>query len=107
MKKILYGPDPDLLKKLMFAAGDAYDDATPYFEAYVKTQNSMFTKENLEYIKMFASTTTDTGFKLIFNNQSRFDDVEGSGKANEFLQSGLHPGNISSIKKTLYCLSLK
>ena len=43
--------DPELLKKLMTAAGEAYDDATPYFEAYVKTQNSMFTKENIEYIK--------------------------------------------------------
>ena len=77
--------DPELLKKLMTAAGKAYDDATPYFEAYAKTQNSMFTKENIEYIKMFASTTTDTGFQMILNNQNRFDDAEGAGKANEFL----------------------
>lgn len=79
--------DESLSKKLMIAAAEAYDDANPYFEAYVKTQKSMFTKENIEYLKSYSEKTTDTAFKIILNNQNRYDEIEGNGKANELIVS--------------------
>ena len=79
--------DVSLLKKLMTAAAEAYDDANPYFEAYVKTQKSMFTNENMGYLKSFSEKTTDTAFKIILNNQTRYDEIEGNGKANELIVS--------------------
>jgi thioredoxin-related protein len=79
--------DASLSKKLMTAAAEAYDDANPYFEAYVKTQKSMFTKENMGYLNSFSEKTTDTAFKIILNNQNKYDEIEGNGKANELIVS--------------------
>ncbi len=65
--------DADFLRRLMLAANSAYESYTPYFNAYVRTQVSMFTHDNIGYLSDFCTTTKDTAFKIILANQELYD----------------------------------
>lgn len=77
--------DSSFLKKLMLSASEANENASAYFEAYVKTQPTMFTKENVSYLDMFTEDVNSAAFKIILNNQKEYDKIQGSGKANDLI----------------------
>ncbi len=77
--------DSSFLKKLMIAASEANENATTYFDAYVKTQPTMFTKENVTFLTMFTEDMNSAAFKMIVNNQKEYDKLEGEGKANDLI----------------------
>jgi len=58
-----------------------------YFKAYISTQASMFTLNNLELLIQFTKSTKDSGFNLIYNNEAAFDKIAGMGEANKLLVS--------------------
>jgi thioredoxin-related protein len=91
--------DSNYLKKMLFAAKLAYDDTKEYFKAYISTQASMFTLNNVELLKEFTKSTKDSGFNVIFNNEAAFDKIAGKGEANKLLVSLIYNfGNLKSEK---------
>jgi hypothetical protein len=91
--------DSNYLKKMLYAAKLADDDTKEYFKAYISTQASMFTLNNVELLKEFTKSTKDSGFNLIFNNEAAFDKIAGMGEANKLLVSLIYNwGNLKSEK---------
>ncbi len=77
--------DSSFLRRLTLNAYTIYDDYTQYFNAYIATQPTMFTKGNVDLMNRITRSTRDTGFKLIVNHQEEYDKVLGKGKANSFI----------------------
>lgn len=79
--------DPALLRSLSFAAREAYDlkNAAKVSDEYLKSQTDLFTKDNLEFLNQFTSTSKDQGFALFLNNMDKVNMVLGEGKAEKKL----------------------
>ena len=77
--------DSSFLRRLTINAFSIYDDYTTYFNAYIATQPTMFTKGNVVLINQITRNISDTGFKLVLSHQKEYDEVSGMGKANSFI----------------------
>ncbi len=77
--------DSAFLRRLTISAWSLNEDYSEYAKAYIATQNSMFTKANVDFINKITRSTIDTGFKLVLNNQGKYDEMIGNGKANSFI----------------------
>lgn len=75
--------DPDFLKKLSYAARNAYDNDNmlKYSAVFLKTQSDLLTPENISYLIDFTQSTKDTGFALMLKHPEKFDAVKEPGFA--------------------------
>ncbi|MBE7173208.1 MAG: thioredoxin fold domain-containing protein [Williamsia sp.] len=78
---------PEFLRKMAVAALDMYDreNSSKIGKEYLATQKDLFTKENLDFVDKFTSSSKDPGFALIMNNDKKYDEVKGSGSASKKL----------------------
>ncbi len=76
------------LYKMSMAAGEAYDIefAKKVANEYLATQKDLYTKENLELVKQFTSTSKDPGFDLLLKNSEKVDAVLGKGESGKIVQ---------------------
>lgn len=77
--------DTALVRTLLNGAAASYEDPSAYFDAYVATQPSMFTKDNVALLNQFTTKTKSSSFELIRKNVAAYDKIEGAGKANKLL----------------------
>jgi thiol-disulfide isomerase/thioredoxin len=76
------------LYKMSMAASDAYDMvfAKKVSTEYLATQNDLYSKENLEMVKKFTSSSKDQGFDLLLNNAEKVDAILGKGESGKIVQ---------------------
>lgn len=77
--------DPDFLRKMAYAAQEAFDmeNSKAMAKIYLAGQKNLFTKDNLEFIDKFTESSKDEGFKFIMNNAKKFDEARGAGASNK------------------------
>lgn len=75
--------DPAFLKKLAVMAQSAYEmaKANELASAYISTMSDPYTKDNLEFIGKFTSSSKDKGFAMMLENPDKVDAVIGQGKS--------------------------
>ena len=80
--------DQDFLRKLALASADAYDmeNASKISKEYLATQQDLYTKDNLEFIKKFTNTSADKGFEVMIKNPAKVDAILGKGTAASIVQ---------------------
>ncbi|SEM62697.1 Thioredoxin-related protein [bacterium A37T11] len=90
--------DPVFLKSMAVAAEDAYDqvNANKMADAYLATQSNLYTKDNLEFLSKFTTSSQSKGFQIMLNEPEKVDAVLGKGKAaevvsNVILQEEVYP----------------
>jgi thioredoxin-related protein len=90
--------DPAFLLTLANAAQDAYDmkQANTIAAAYLATQNDLYTKDNLEFIKNFTNSSKDKGFDVFLNHADKADAILGAGTSdgivsNIILREDIYP----------------
>lgn len=78
---------PAELRELSMAAAGAYDqeNSDKISAAYLNTQTDLFTKDNLEFLGMFAKSSKSKGFQMMLKEPAKVDAALGKGKANEIL----------------------
>jgi thioredoxin-related protein len=76
------------LYKMSMSASDAYDMqfAKKVSDEYLATQKNLYTKENLEMLKQFTSSSKDRGFDLFLNNAEKADAILGKGQSGKVVQ---------------------
>ncbi len=81
--------DPDFLKKMSLAAMEAYDMEVlkQASGAFINSSQNLLTKENIDFIARATTGINDPGFKLMLNNQAKFDELAGKGFTNQRLVS--------------------
>lgn len=89
--------DPQLLKKLALGAQIAKDEknTTKFVEAYMKTQDNLLSKDNIEFVSRFVSKSDCKAFRLMENNREVVDSVLGKGRSNEILGAIIMQENIN------------
>lgn len=77
------------LYKMAESASDAYDMkfAKEVADEYLSKQKDLYTKQNLELLKNFTSTSKDQGFKVIMDNPAKVDAALGKGEANKVVKN--------------------
>jgi thioredoxin-related protein len=77
--------EPEFLRKVatMAKAGFDYKNAEKISNEYLATQTNLFTKENLAFVEMFTSKSTDKGFALLTENPEKVNDILGKGRAEQ------------------------
>lgn len=80
---------PDFLLALINAAQQANDsEFTPVvMNAYLTTQKDLLTAENLKFISIATSKTTDPGYSILRNHGEKVDSVAGKGKSAEIIKT--------------------
>ncbi len=70
--------DPEFLYKMAYAAMGAYDQENlkKYTTGYLATQQDLLTEKNLKFISDFTQSSSDPGFKILLNNQEKFDEAK-------------------------------
>lgn len=73
--------DPEFLRNLSVAARAAYDreNVKKFVDAYLATQNNLFTPENIKFLSDFTQSTKDPGFKMMLESPEKFDAIKGAG----------------------------
>ncbi len=77
--------DPDFLRKVALAASASYDanNSSKISNEYLSTQKDLLTKENIDFIDQFTTSSKDLGFTVIINHPQEYDAVKGIGKAHK------------------------
>lgn len=80
--------DSAFLHRMADAAMDAYDleNAQVVANEYLATQQNLFTKNNLEFIRYFTQSSSDMGFALLLNNSQKVDAILGEDVAEDIVQ---------------------
>ena len=80
--------DNEFLRKLALVSADAYDleNAAKLSNEYLATQQDLYTKDNLEFIKKFTRSSSDKGFDIMIKNPGRVDEILGKGSAASVVQ---------------------
>lgn len=80
---------PAFLKKLAVMAQSAYEMAlaNELASAYIGTMSDPYTKENLEFIGKFTSSSKDKGFAMMLENPEKVDAAIGKGKSKAMVTS--------------------
>jgi thioredoxin-related protein len=80
--------DEAFLYKVTLAAAGAYDMkfANKVSGEYLATQTNLYTKENLEVVKMFTYSSKDEGFAILLNNAEKADAILGKGQSGKVVQ---------------------
>ena len=75
--------DPAFLMQLALAAGSANESKIlqKVAEEYLAKVQDLFTAENIKFIGKTTNSTSDKGFKLMLNNQDKFDKINGAGSS--------------------------
>ena len=78
-----------LLENLIIGASDAADreNAPRFMQAYLDTQESALTTENIRFIAKHTTASSDPGFAILLDNMAVADDVLGTGKTAEKLSA--------------------
>ena len=81
------GKVPEFLKKLAYAADDAYDqqNAKLIGKDYLATQNDFLTDANLQFIFRFTQSSQDAGFSVLLNQEAKINKIKGDRSATEKL----------------------
>lgn len=81
--------DPEFLRSVAYAAQDAYDlkQANEISDAYLATQQNLYTKENIEFITRFTESSKDKGFDVFLNHAAEVDAVAGAGTSNDVVKN--------------------
>jgi thiol-disulfide isomerase/thioredoxin len=89
--------DPAFLKKLAVMAQKAYEmaKASEVASAYISTMSDPYTKDNLDFIGKFTSSSKDRGFAMMLENPEKVDAAIGKGKSKAMVTSII-------IKEELY-----
>lgn len=75
--------DAGFLKQAAMSAAEAYDPENMAIisKEYLATQKDLLTKENLEFLDRFTTTSKDPGFDIIMKNEAKYNAVKGNGEA--------------------------
>jgi thiol-disulfide isomerase/thioredoxin len=75
--------------QVALAANEAYDMkfAKTVADEYLSKQKDLYTKENLDLLKEFTSTSKDLGFKVMSENPEKVDAVLGKDAANKVVKN--------------------
>jgi len=78
-----------LLENLIIGASDAADreNAPRFMRAYLDTQESALTAENLRFLATHTTASSDPGFAIMLDNMAVADDMLGTGKMAEKLSA--------------------
>jgi thiol-disulfide isomerase/thioredoxin len=70
--------EPAFLKKISYAAREGYDreNMAIYTNAYLATQQDLFTAENILFLADFTTSSKDAGFNLMMANPEKFDAIK-------------------------------
>ena len=81
--------DPQMLKRLAIASGEVFErkNAVRFAARYMQTQQDLLTKENIQFVSRFVTSSRDTGFTLYLKHRARVNEVMGEGIAEERLRS--------------------
>ncbi|SKA12463.1 thioredoxin family protein [Sediminibacterium ginsengisoli] len=76
---------PAFVRNVALAALEAYDmkNATAVSNAYLASQTDLYTKENIEFLSKFTSSSKDKGFAVMMEHPEKVDAVLGKGKADQ------------------------
>ncbi|WP_316847617.1 thioredoxin family protein [Pedobacter psychrodurus] len=88
LKKYAAGEkDPAFLRAFTAGAADAGDDGTrdKVVAEYLASQKDLYTKENLEFLGSFITSSKSKGFEAILKNPDKVDAILGKGKASNML----------------------
>lgn len=79
--------DEAFLRKFALSAQAAYDAKTAQAvsKEYFAMQKDLFTKDNLELLAKFTSSSKDKGFPIFLNEGVKADKVLGAGKSEEIV----------------------
>ena len=74
---------PEDLRKMAIASKGAYDmtNASMYAKQYLATQKNLLTKENIEFINTFVSSSKDAAFEVFIKHPNEVDNALGKGAA--------------------------
>jgi thiol-disulfide isomerase/thioredoxin len=77
------------LYQLALLSGKAYDmkNAKTISDEYLATQKNLYTKENLELLKDFTSSSKDKGFAMMVENPTKVDAILGEGTADKVVNN--------------------
>ena len=80
--------DESFLYKMSMAASEAYDMefAKTVAMEYLATQKNLYTKENLEMLKDFTTSSKDQGFSVLLNNTGKADAILGKGESGKVVK---------------------
>lgn len=80
---------PEDIRNMALTALKMYDNknANIYANQYLATQKNLLTKDNIEFVGKFTSSSKDKGFNLFLKNANKIDEVMGKGAAAAKVQS--------------------
>jgi thioredoxin-related protein len=97
--------DPAFLRKFALVAQAAYDQsvAAKVSAEYIATITDLYTKENLEFLGKFTSSSKDKGFAVMLENPAKVNAVLGAGRAEErvlaiVMQENIYPSMTNALR---------
>jgi len=96
--------DPELLKKVALAAQSGYDldNAKRASTEYIGMMADPYTKDNLDFIGKFTSSSKDKGFAMMLENPAKVNAVLGAYKAEQRVTAILMQENVfPALNKSL------
>ncbi|MEX6686779.1 thioredoxin fold domain-containing protein [Danxiaibacter flavus] len=75
--------NPESIKSVAYAAMEAFDrdKARMLANAYLKTQQDLYTKDNIQFLRDFTNSIKDTGFTIFLYHPEKVNNILGKGRA--------------------------
>lgn len=75
----------DFLRNFSLAGKDAYEEEIAFEAAakYLRLQNSLATKDDVEFINNFTKSSADTGFAIMIANEKKINSLKPDGSISE------------------------
>ena len=91
--------DPEFVRKFALIAQDAYEkkQASELANAYLATQQNLYTKDNLDFVISFTETSKDKGFDMLLHNGDKVDAAMGKKVSNGIVQNIISRENVYPV----------